>query len=110
MPSTFPKNSTNSSFNVPRKMSIRIEINEIVYKKNLIDTEWKNLYGNLKISLANFSTPSISDALHRSDDSEFGRIAYTIAILLMFSTVILLLMVRTIRRENSEFEASRAMK
>uniref|UniRef100_A0A9J2P3C6 Uncharacterized protein n=1 Tax=Ascaris lumbricoides TaxID=6252 RepID=A0A9J2P3C6_ASCLU len=45
------------------------------------------------------STPSISDALHRSDDSEFGRIAYTIAILLMFSTMESLLDAMRFREE-----------
>ncbi|CAI4232081.1 unnamed protein product [Auanema sp. JU1783] len=49
-----------------------------------------------------------SDAFKKSVDSmqdnEFGKIAYTISILLMFSFVIVLLMVRSIRRTNATIE------
>ncbi|KAI1727966.1 CBR-MPS-1 protein [Ditylenchus destructor] len=39
-----------------------------------------------------------------SFNSEFGRMIYTIAILLMFSSVILLLMIRSIKRSSSTIE------
>ncbi|KAL6735280.1 hypothetical protein Aduo_005736 [Ancylostoma duodenale] len=38
------------------------------------------------------------------DDPEFGKMAYTISILLMFSLVILLLMIRSIRRSSSTIQ------
>lgn len=40
------------------------------------------------------------------DDPEFGRMAYTISILLMFSFVILLLMIRSIKRSSSTIQVS----
>ena len=39
-------------------------------------------------------------------DPEMGRVCYTISILLMFSLVIVMLMVRSIRRTNSAIEVS----
>ncbi|XGW12950.1 hypothetical protein V3C99_013529 [Haemonchus contortus] len=38
------------------------------------------------------------------DDPEFGRMAYTVSILLMFSFVILLLMLRSIKRSSSTLQ------
>ncbi|PIO65571.1 hypothetical protein TELCIR_12750, partial [Teladorsagia circumcincta] len=47
---------------------------------------------------------SSSLASYILDDPEFGRMAYTVSILLMFSFVILMLMLRSIKRSSSSVQ------